>query len=723
VIYALYLSSLIVSVVVAAALVFYFWRRRSMTGAVPAAWVMMATAIFSLGYVLQLISNELSGQILATNIQYVGIVALPVAWFAFSLRYIGHDKWLTSRNLLLLAIIPSVTVVLTWTNSFHSLMWQGRHLESSGPFVIIAKTYGPWFWVHTLYSYVLIILGMLVLVQRLFRPPRLYREQSIALLISVVVPLGWNVVYVFNLAPVYRIDLTPSAFTISGLAMAWGLFRLRLFDIIPMARDAVIENISDGVIVLDTQNRLIDINPAAQRIIGYSLSDVIGQPFARVLPQQPELVERSNVRMVEALLEIVIEKGETRYYYELHISPIYGRHDRLAGRFIILHDVTEHKLIEARRKELEDRAHIVSRLSTLGELAAGIAHEINNPLASVISYANWLLERDIPDDIKGDLEVINRGAKRAGDILDRLLTFAGQRTVEWDYLDINRILEITIEFRKHSLSNNNIEVIKQFDPGLPKTMADGGQLQEVFLNLIINAETSMTESHSGGRLIIKTETANDNIRICFKDDGAGISEETINKIFDPFFTTKEVGKGTGLGLSICHGIINEHGGRIYAESELGKGATFFVELPVVISTEQLKLTEPIVESERVSGDRILVVDDEPIVQQFLSEMLSGEGHKVVVIDNGNDALEKLGSEDFDVILLNIKLPGKSGIEIYKHLQKAVKSLVRKVIFITGDAMDEDIAAFLSRTKASYISKPFDVEQLKNNVNRVLSGRA
>lgn len=579
-IYTIYLSSLIVSAVVAAALVFYFWQHRSMTGAAPAAWVMLAAAIFSLGYVLQLISNELSGQILATDIQYVGIVALPVAWFAFSLRYIGYEKWLTSRNLLLLAIIPSVTVVLTWTNSFHSLMWQGRHLESSGPFVIIAKTYGPWFWVHTLYSYVLIILGMLVLVQRLFRPPRLYREQSIALLISVVVPLGWNVVYVFNLAPMYRIDLTPSAFTVSGLAMAWGLFRLRLFDIIPMARDAVIENISDGVIVLDTQNRLIDINPAAQRIIGYSLSDVIGQPFARVLPQQPELVERSNVRMVEALLEIVIEKGETRYYYELHISPIYGRHGRFTGRFVILHDVTEHKLIEARRKELEDRAHVVSRLSTLGEMAAGIAHEISNPLTSVIGYANWLLERDIPDDIKGDLEVINRGAKRAGDILDRLLTFAGQRTVEWDYLDINRILEITIEFRKHSLLNSNIEVIKQFDRGLPKTMADGGQLQEVFLNLIINAETSMTESHGGGKLIIKTETVDSNIRICFKDDGAGINEETINKIFDPFFTTKEMGKGTGLGLSICHGIINEHGGRIYAESELGKEATFIIELPI-----------------------------------------------------------------------------------------------------------------------------------------------
>lgn len=579
-IYTLYLSSLIVSVVVAAALVFYFWRHRSISGAVPAAWMMLSIAVISLGYVLQLTSTSLSGQILATNIQYIGITAGPVGWFAFSLRYTGRDKWLTHRTLLLLAIVPTVTLTLAWTNSFHGLIWQGRHLESSGPFLIIGKTYGPWFWVHAAYSYGLILLGMLALIQRLFRSPHLYREQTIALVICVIVPLGWNILYVFNLVPMYRVDLTPSSFTISGLVIAWGLFRLRLFDIIPVARDIVMEDMSDGVIVLDAQNRLIDINPAAQRITGYSLSDAIGQPFARVLPQQPELVERSNVRMVEALLEIVIEKGETRYYYELHISPLRNQRGCFTGRLIILHDVTERKLIEARRKELEGRAHLVSRLSTVGEMAAGIAHETINPLASVIGYADWLLEHDIPDEIRGDLEVISRGAQSAVDILDRLLTFAGQRHVEWDYVDINRILEIAIELRNHSLLNNNIEVVKQFDRALPKTRVDGGQLQEVFLNLITNAETSMIESHGRGKLIIKTETANNNIRICFKDDGAGISEENINKIFEPFFTTKEVGKGTGLGLSICHGIINEHGGRIYAESELGKGATFVIELPI-----------------------------------------------------------------------------------------------------------------------------------------------
>ena len=585
-VHTIYLLSLVISVVLAATLAFYFSRHGPAPGATPAAWMMLAAAVISLGYVLQLRNTELPGQIFATNIQYVGLVTLPVAWLTFSLRYIGRDKWLMRRNLLLLLIVPSITLALAWTNSFHSLMWQGRHLESSGPFVIIAKTYGPWFWIHASYSYVLIILGTVLLVQRLFRPPRLYREQIIALLVCVIVPFGWNVVYVFNLVPMYRIDLTPSAFIISGLAIAWGLFRFGLFDIVPMARDIVIERMNYGVIVLDAQNRFIDLNPAAERIIGYPASKVIGQLFARVLSDQPKLVECSNVSKVESRTEVVIEKDEARYYYQAYISPLHNQNGHLTGRLVILYDITEEKLIEARKREVEEKALLVSRLSTVGEMVAGIAHETINPLTTVINYAYLLLKRDIPGEIKEDLETIARGAKTAADILDRLLTFSGQRTVEWEQLDINSIFEIAIEFRKHSLLNNNIEVIKQFDRSLPRIMADGGQIQEVFLNLIINAETSMIESHEGGKLIIKSETADDNIRICVKDNGAGISAENIDKIFNPFFTTKEVGKGTGLGLSVCHGIINEHGGRIYAESELGKGATFIIELPIRMANRE-----------------------------------------------------------------------------------------------------------------------------------------
>ena len=182
-IYTLYLLSLIISAVAASALAFYFWKRRSISGATPAMWLMLAVVVWSLGYVLQFTSTQLSGQIFATNIQYLGIVTVPVAWFAFSLQYTGHDNWLTRRNLFLLAIVPLVTVVLACTNSFHGLMWHGRHLETSGSFIVIAKTYGLWFWVHTSYSYLLLLFGTFILLQRLFQPPRLYRGQSIALLI------------------------------------------------------------------------------------------------------------------------------------------------------------------------------------------------------------------------------------------------------------------------------------------------------------------------------------------------------------------------------------------------------------------------------------------------------------------------------------------------------------------------------------------------------------
>ena len=584
-IYTLYWTSLAISAAAAAVLAFFFWRRRPKPGATPAAWLMLAAVIISVGYLLQYTSANLSTQIFATNIQYVGIMALPVMWVVFSLQYTGHGKWLTRRNLLLLSIVPFVTVVLVWTNGIDGLMYHGRHLDTSGPFTIIAKTYGPWFWIAAANNYLLMSYGIFLLLQRLFRPPRLYRQQSIALLITIIVPLAWNVVYIFDLTPLYHVDMTPSAFVISGLAIAWGLFRLRLLDIVPIARDTAIENMSDGVIVLDTQNWIVDINPAALRIIECSLSDVIGQPFATVLSHQSQLVEQSSTLKVGAYLNIVIEKDETQRYYESYISPIQDRRDNLIGRLVILHDITERRLIEEKSKDLEEKAHLSSRLSIVGEMAAGIAHEVNNPLATVIGYSDLLLKRDIPAEIRDDLEIIDRGAQRAADILDRLLKFASQQSMEHEYIDVNTIIEVAVEFRRHSLSNNKIDVTKRLNSKLPKIVADSNQLQEVFLNLIINAENSIIEAHSGGagKLTITTETSEGSIYISFSDDGIGINKENLGKIFSPFFTTREPGKGIGLGLSICRGIINRHGGEISVESEPGRGVTFTIKLPITVA--------------------------------------------------------------------------------------------------------------------------------------------
>ena len=224
---------------------------------------------------------------------------------------------------------------------------------------------------------------------------------------------------------------------------------------------------------------------------------------------------------------------------------------------------------------------VTDRLASIGELAAGIAHELNNPLTGIIGLSELLLTSDVPPDIAEDISMIHSEAKRTSRIVRDLLTFARKHETDKQPVDINGIITSVLELRAYELKVHNIEVITGFAPALPRVQADGFQLQQVFLNIVINAEYFMIESHGKGKLSIITEQDDGIVRASFTDDGPGISEQNLRHIFDPFFTSKEVGKGTGLGLSICHGIVTEHGGKIYVESEPGKGAVFMVELPAV----------------------------------------------------------------------------------------------------------------------------------------------
>jgi signal transduction histidine kinase/CheY-like chemotaxis protein len=411
-------------------------------------------------------------------------------------------------------------------------------------------------------------------------------------------------------------------------------------------------------------------------------------------------------------------------HLEVTTSPVFDEKGEVVASTHIARDITERKLAEAEKRELEQKAQLASRLASVGEMASGIAHEINNPLTSVIGFTQLLIQKDIPDDIKQDVEIINDGVQRVSGIVKRLLTFARQHKLEREYIDINEVIKTTLALRAYGLETGNIKVTTQLAPDLPRTMADGGQLQQVFLNIIINAETEMESAHGGGSLLVKTETIANTICIVFKDDGPGIAEENLEKIFDPFFTTRDAGQGTGLGLSVCHGIITEHNGRMYGESELGKGATFVVELPLVSEPEQSEVpevAEPATdEAKRLSGAKILVVDDEPAIRQFLSRVLADEGHKVETVDNASDALDRIKRKRYNLILLDIKMPGMSGIELYKRVREIAQSLAGRVVFITGDVMGADTRNFFSKTKAPYITKPFDAEKLKKDINRILA---
>jgi len=382
----------------------------------------------------------------------------------------------------------------------------------------------------------------------------------------------------------------------------------------------------------------------------------------------------------------------------------------------------ELKESEEKRRELERKAQQASRLASVGEMASGIAHEINNPLTGVVGFSNLLGQReDLPVDVKAQLKIINTGANRIADIVKRMLTFARQQKPERKLANINEVIENCLALRKYELETSNIKLMRHFDPELPLTVVDAGQLQDVFMNIIVNAEKAMKQAHEGGKLNIRTETVSDMIRISITDDGPGIAEENLDKIFNPFFTTREVGEGTGLGLSLSYGIIQEHHGKIYAASELGKGTTFIVELPVISVAEgEERPVKPVEEVKTTTRAKILVIDDEPTILLLLKEFFVSEGHKVETADNCQDALERARVNRYSLILCDVMMPGMSGAQLYRTVMEEIPSLARRFIFITGDTIGEETLHFLSEAGLPYVTKPFDLVEVKNTVSRALA---
>ncbi|MDY7040635.1 MAG: ATP-binding protein, partial [Chloroflexota bacterium] len=368
------------------------------------------------------------------------------------------------------------------------------------------------------------------------------------------------------------------------------------------------------------------------------------------------------------------------------------------------------------------------RLSAVGQLISGVAHELNNPLTSIMGYAE-LVQREASanEALKADLQKIYEQAERSAHIVRKLLTFARQYPPMREKTDINRTIETTIEFLDYQLEVDNITVVHDLDPNLPYTQADVHQLQQVFLNILNNAHQAMKHAHGQGTLTVRTRPVDDGktIRVTFTDDGPGIPSNIITRIFDPFFTTKEVGEGTGLGLSICYGIVTEHEGRIWAESEPGEGATFIVELPVVKKSKkgakQLISQEDVLLRPRTPSRRILIVEDELTIAGLLARILKLEGHTTDLATDGNQALSRIKLEHYDAIICDLKMPGLSGQEFYERLLQMDSPLVQKVIFSTGDVVNPETQAFLQKTPNPYIRKPFLQEDVLAALREILSG--
>ena len=336
------------------------------------------------------------------------------------------------------------------------------------------------------------------------------------------------------------------------------------------------DSITDLISIHSIDNRIVRMNRAFADAFKSTPKELLGKTCYELVhgtkEPLPNCPHQQTLKTGKSAMAEFFEPS-LEMHLQVATSPILDPKGELAGSVHITRDVTE-------RKRMDEQLIMTDRLASIGELASGIAHELNNPLTSVIGFSQLLMEGNIPDEIKEDLGIVCSEAQRASNIVKNLLTFARKHAPVKQLSRVNTIIEDVLRLRAYEQKVSNIEVKEQLATDLPEIMVDYFQLQQVFLNIIVNAENAMLEAHGRGKLVITTERVNHVVRTSFVDNGPGITKENLSRIFAPFFTTKEVGKGTGLGLSICHGIVSAHGGQIYAKSEHGKGATFIVELPI-----------------------------------------------------------------------------------------------------------------------------------------------
>ncbi len=366
------------------------------------------------------------------------------------------------------------------------------------------------------------------------------------------------------------------------------------------------------------------------------------------------------------------------------------------------------------------------KLSAVGEFVAGVAHELNNPLAAVMGFSEMLREADVDAKYRRQLDLIFKAAQRCQKIVQSLLSFARRHQTERKPVSANELIEAVLEIVAYPLRTSNVEVVTRLQPNLPAVLADGHQIQQVLLNIINNARQAIEGHQRSGQIKITTEAAESNVRITIQDNGPGISEENMRRIFDPFFTTKEVGKGTGLGLSLCYGIIKEHGGNITPISKPGEGATFVIELPIALDAKA-----PVVHSNSPApakadfregaGIKILVIDDEEPILQMVYEVLTASGYQVRTYSNGETAVQELRKNSYDAIFCDWKMPGLNGREVYERVRGSNPELCRRMIFITGDVINESMREFLEKEKRQCLAKPFTLAEVRSAVKTALSG--
>ena len=543
--------------------------------------VLVSTAIWSIMHGLQIVVSDFDLKLIFSKLTYLGMTLLPPSWFIFASIYAREPFKIVERKPYLLYIIPLITLLLRLTDDFHHLVWSSSSTIRIYGVTMPLSRYGPWFWVFVSYSYSLVFAGSSMLLKEAISYSSLYKKKSLLIITAALLPIAFSFVYLSRICP---FDLTPVSFSLSSFFAFIGIYKLRLIEIIPIARDRVIENMADAVMVFDEELRLIDLNRSAEKFISKRKDEVLGKS-AMDLP-----IDTDILRILHSEKKRTCEKNGR--FYDVAVQPVKDKKGNVIGKILIARDITDIKRyqneLEELNKHLEEKVkertkEVWKLVKQKDDFIKQLGHDLKTPLTPIISLLPLIKEKVKDKELVRLLDIISRNVNYMKDLVTDTLSLAQLSTPSYkpklEDLNLHDVVKESLIENEYLMKEKDIHPLNKIDTSI-RVKADKLRLKEIFANLISN---SVRYTPKGGWIEFSAKRVGDEVVIEVKDNGIGLTEEQKEKIFDEFYKADESRHDlstSGLGLSICKKIVERHGGRIWAESEgIGKGTSIIFTLP------------------------------------------------------------------------------------------------------------------------------------------------
>ncbi|MEX0681579.1 MAG: histidine kinase N-terminal 7TM domain-containing protein [Balneolales bacterium] len=550
--------------------------------------IMGSVSIWALAYAFELSSRTLEGMLFWINIEYIGISLIPAFWLLFCFQFTGFDTRLNPGKIWLVFFLPCLTLFMVWTNDWHQLHYKSTSVAEHGPLTLLNIETGIWYMIHTIVFYTYLLAGMVMLVKKYVTTNRVIKNQILVIFTAVSIPWLANMIYLFDIRPFEHLDITPFAFVVTCLAVSTGLVYFKLFKILPIAREKIIQEMNEGILILNNKLQILDANPAILGILKKSETDVIGKSFYSVFINQESLIALLQKQEAETI-EWKHNIDDEDQYFEVNVNPLPGRHGNISGMFMIFRNITENKRNEVELIRARKQAEAANMAKS--DFLAHMSHELRTPLSGIIGFVDLMKDDNLTSDQQQYVSIVETSSKSllhiVNEILDLTKIEAGRLELQLEKVDLPELCRQAVDMFAWQTNQSDLKMKLQISPEVPQYIpADKIKLRQIIINLLGNA-VKFTDKGEILLMVERGRRSNEglhSIRFTVNDTGIGIAEENQQKIFDMFTQGEDpMGKnysGTGLGLTISNKLLELMGSKIQLKSTPGKGSTFYFDLQV-----------------------------------------------------------------------------------------------------------------------------------------------